>query len=62
MEEGNFCPIDMHVTSVIDKINEERMLNPKEDHESEGQFDDYSDDNSWPMSTAVILKIQYENY
>lgn len=46
MEEGNFCPIDMHVTSVIDKINEERMLNPKEDHESEGQFDDYSDDNS----------------
>lgn len=46
MEEGNFCPIDLHVTSVIDKINEERMLNPKEDHESEGQFDDYSDDNS----------------
>ncbi|CAB3253856.1 unnamed protein product [Arctia plantaginis] len=47
MEEGNFCPMDMHLSiSITEKVKYEKMHNPKPQYESDGQFDDYSDDDS----------------
>ncbi|XP_045771406.1 leucine-rich repeat protein soc-2 homolog [Maniola jurtina] len=46
MEEGNFCPIDAHVVPMADQIRYARKINPKVEHESDGQFDDLSDDDS----------------
>uniref|UniRef100_A0A2A4IT54 Disease resistance R13L4/SHOC-2-like LRR domain-containing protein n=1 Tax=Heliothis virescens TaxID=7102 RepID=A0A2A4IT54_HELVI len=46
MEEGNFCPMDAHILSVGDQVKYEKMCHPDVVHESDGQFDDYSDDDS----------------
>ncbi|XP_026758530.2 leucine-rich repeat protein SHOC-2-like [Galleria mellonella] len=46
MAEGHFCPMDAHPVSVAEIVKYEKMCNPRVWHESEGQFDDYSDDNS----------------
>lgn len=47
MAEGNFCPMDMHLSiSITDKVRYEKMYYPKPEYESDGQFDDYSDDDS----------------
>nr|XP_021192655.2 leucine-rich repeat protein soc-2 homolog [Helicoverpa armigera] len=46
MAEGNFCPMDAHVLSIGDQVKYEKMCNPVEPYESDGQFDDYSDDES----------------
>ncbi|CAK1595823.1 unnamed protein product [Parnassius mnemosyne] len=46
MEEGNFCPMDMHMVSIAEKVKYEKLCNPQIQYESDGQFDDYSDDDS----------------
>ncbi|CAH2037961.1 unnamed protein product, partial [Iphiclides podalirius] len=46
IEEGNFCPIDAHTVSVAEKVKYEKMCNPQVEYESDGQFDDYSGDDS----------------
>ncbi|XP_049868804.1 leucine-rich repeat and death domain-containing protein 1-like [Pectinophora gossypiella] len=47
MQEGNFCPIDLHTIPVAQKVQYEKMCNPKPWVPVEGQFDDNSDDDSW---------------
>ena len=49
MEEGNFCPMDAHPVSIADKVKYEKHCNPPLVVEVAGQFDDYSDDDSWLM-------------
>ncbi|CAH0579024.1 unnamed protein product [Chrysodeixis includens] len=46
MEEGNFCPMDAHPISIAEKVKYEKMINPQPEYESDGQFDDYSGDES----------------
>ncbi|KAG6464185.1 malignant fibrous histiocytoma-amplified sequence 1 homolog [Manduca sexta] len=46
IDEGNFCPIDAHPVSVVEKVKYEKLCNPVEEHESDGQFDDCTDDES----------------
>ncbi|KPJ02611.1 hypothetical protein RR46_09814 [Papilio xuthus] len=46
MEEGNFCPIDLHAVPVADRVNYEKSINPPIQYESDGQFDDFSGDDS----------------
>ncbi|CAH0719601.1 unnamed protein product, partial [Brenthis ino] len=46
MEEGNFCPMDAHQVSIADQVEYEKLCNPKVVYESDGQFDDYSSDES----------------
>ncbi|CAH2106705.1 unnamed protein product [Euphydryas editha] len=46
MAEGNFCPMDAHTVSVADRVKYEKLCYPTEEYESEGQFDDYSGDDS----------------
>ncbi|XP_068631961.1 uncharacterized protein [Battus philenor] len=46
MEEGNFCPMDSHAVSVTEQVKYEKLCNPRIQYESDGQFDDYSSDDS----------------
>ncbi|XP_059059167.1 leucine-rich repeat protein SHOC-2-like [Achroia grisella] len=46
MAEGHFCPMDAHPVSVSELVKYEKICNPRIWTEYEGQFDDYSDDNS----------------
>ncbi|KPJ08321.1 Adenylate cyclase [Papilio machaon] len=46
LEEGNFCPIDMHAVPVSEQVNYEKSINPPIQYESDGQFDDYSSNDS----------------
>ncbi|XP_045535691.1 leucine-rich repeat protein soc-2 [Papilio machaon] len=46
LEEGNFCPIDMHAVPVAEQVNYEKSINPPIQYESDGQFDDYSSNDS----------------
>ncbi|KAM3964336.1 uncharacterized protein ACR2FA_001306 [Aphomia sociella] len=46
MADGNFCPMDVHPVPIAEIVKYEKICNPRERHESEGQYDDYSDDNS----------------
>lgn len=46
MSEGNFCPMDAHSVSIAEKVKYEKLWNNKIVYESDGQFDDFSDDNS----------------
>ncbi|KAL4709939.1 hypothetical protein ACJJTC_003902 [Scirpophaga incertulas] len=46
MEEGNFCPMDAHTTVVSEKVKYEKQCRPDIPHESDGQFDDFSGDDS----------------
>ncbi|KAJ8727921.1 hypothetical protein PYW08_016306 [Mythimna loreyi] len=46
MAEGNFCPMDAHPASIADIVKYEKFCNPPVIHEIEGQFDDYSEDDS----------------
>ncbi|KAJ8730323.1 hypothetical protein PYW07_017361 [Mythimna separata] len=46
MAEGNFCPMDAHPASIADIVQYEKFINPPTVQEIEGQFDDYSDDDS----------------
>ncbi|CAH0398045.1 unnamed protein product [Chilo suppressalis] len=46
MAEGNFCPMDIHAISIAEKVKYEKLCKPQVMYESDGQFDDYSDDNS----------------
>ncbi|KAJ0177006.1 hypothetical protein K1T71_007015 [Dendrolimus kikuchii] len=41
MEEGNFCPIDLHTPSVSEMLSYEMENNPVDPYETEGQFSDY---------------------
>ncbi|KAJ2939206.1 hypothetical protein O0L34_g8520 [Tuta absoluta] len=46
MTEGNFCPMDIHTVSAVEKVRYEKAINPKVWTVSEGQFDDLSNDES----------------
>ncbi|XP_072932244.1 uncharacterized protein [Epargyreus clarus] len=46
MAEGNFCPMDAHPIPVVEKVRYEKMCKPNYQYESDGQFDDYSSDDS----------------
>ncbi|XP_013199576.1 leucine-rich repeat protein soc-2 homolog [Amyelois transitella] len=46
MAEGNFCPMDAHTVPIVELVKYENKCNPKVWVEVEGQFDDYSDDDS----------------
>lgn len=46
MQEGNFCPMDLHIVSISEKVKYEKLTNPTPFIEVEGQFDDYSSDES----------------
>lgn len=46
MQEGNFCPMDLHIVSISEKVKYEKLTNPIQFIEVEGQFDDYSGDES----------------
>ncbi|XP_034830740.1 leucine-rich repeat protein soc-2 homolog [Maniola hyperantus] len=46
MKEGNFCPMDAHPVPMAEQITYDRLLNPKVVYESDGQFDDFSSDDS----------------
>nr|XP_026490896.1 leucine-rich repeat and IQ domain-containing protein 4-like [Vanessa tameamea] len=46
MKEGNFCPMDAHPIPIADKVKYEKLCHPRTEYESDGQFDDYSGDDS----------------
>ncbi|XP_046959967.1 leucine-rich repeat and death domain-containing protein 1-like [Vanessa cardui] len=46
MKEGNFCPMDAHPVPIADKVKYEKLCHPQTEYESDGQFDDYSGDDS----------------
>ncbi|XP_075973408.1 uncharacterized protein LOC142974779 [Anticarsia gemmatalis] len=47
MSEGSFCPMDMHLTiSITEQVKYEKMCNQQPVYESDGQFDDFSDDDT----------------
>lgn len=46
MQAGNFCPMDTHIVSIDEQVKYEKMMNPKPFIAVEGQFDDYSSDES----------------
>ncbi|XP_050345780.1 leucine-rich repeat and death domain-containing protein 1-like [Nymphalis io] len=46
MKEGNFCPMDVHTEPIADKVKYEKLCYPQAEYESDGQFDDYSGDDS----------------
>ncbi|KAI5631874.1 leucine rich repeat domain-containing protein [Phthorimaea operculella] len=46
MNDGNFCPMDIHTVPIIEKVQYEKMCNPQVFTVAEGQFDDLSSDES----------------
>ncbi|XP_038212177.1 leucine-rich repeat protein soc-2 homolog isoform X2 [Zerene cesonia] len=46
MEEGHFCPSDLHTVSISERVKYEKICNPRITREVNGQFDDLSDDES----------------
>lgn len=54
MQEGNFCPVDLHVVSIGEKVKYEKLTNPTRLIPVDGQFDDYSSDESWLGFTLIL--------
>ncbi|XP_041978348.1 leucine-rich repeat protein soc-2-like isoform X2 [Aricia agestis] len=46
MAGGSFCPMDVHPVSIFEKVKYEKLCYPQVEKEVEGQFDDYSSDES----------------
>ncbi|CAG4979489.1 unnamed protein product [Colias eurytheme] len=46
MDEGHFCPSDLHTVSIAERVKYEKICYPKIIKEVRGQFDDLTDDDS----------------